>query len=217
VQIILVYFFSEYINLYKEFMIVIDGHTLDENLIDKGGWILDLGSLNFNFACRVNQYCKNILSFDPNPVIKYYPNKIKFYNKAVTSDYSGIKEFFIYKNDTSASFYDTNKHDTVREIVFVHCISIPDIMKQFNIKQFELIKIDIEGSEYEILQNIDLTISKQFSIEFHDCYGMNNLGTSWHKNFKHKVEQYFDTSTYDIYDMSKLSDVHLVLKKDYWR
>ena len=46
-------------------------------------------------------------------------------------------------------------------------------MLKYNIKKFELIKFDIEGSEYSILENLDWGISKQFSVEFHDFRSMN--------------------------------------------
>ena len=46
-------------------------------------------------------------------------------------------------------------------------------MTKYDIEQFELIKFDIEGSEYSILENLDWTISKQYSIEFHDFRFMN--------------------------------------------
>ena len=46
-------------------------------------------------------------------------------------------------------------------------------MTKYGITKFELIKVDIEGAEYELLQSWDWSISKQFSVEFHDFRFMN--------------------------------------------
>jgi hypothetical protein len=46
-------------------------------------------------------------------------------------------------------------------------------MDKYNIEKFELIKFDIEGSEYEILEKMDWSITKQISVEFHDFRNMN--------------------------------------------
>jgi hypothetical protein len=48
-----------------------------------------------------------------------------------------------------------------------------NLMKKYKIQQFDLIKMDIEGSEYDILMEIDRPISKQITIEFHDFRNLN--------------------------------------------
>ncbi len=58
-------------------------------------------------------------------------------------------------------------------------------MASHNINQFEYIKIDIEGGEYEVIENLPKNCVKQFSVEFHDFLSLNPLGDNvetYHKN-----------------------------------
>ena len=49
----------------------------------------------------------------------------------------------------------------------VPVVTISEMMEEFGIEEFEYVKMDIEGAEYEILENLPKGI-KQFSVEFHD-------------------------------------------------
>jgi hypothetical protein len=66
----------------------------------------------------------------------------------------------------------------------VQLTTIAEIMDEYAITQFELIKIDIEGAEYEILANLPSKCSKQLSIEFHEWMGLNPYDDieDYHKN-----------------------------------
>lgn len=54
----------------------------------------------------------------------------------------------------------------------IPAVGIPEIMADFNIQQIDVLKIDIEGSEFEVLKNSDSWISsvKTLIIELHDRY-----------------------------------------------
>lgn len=93
---------------------------------------------------------------------------------AIVADDKKEVDYFIYN--------DTNGYSLLNPIrdwcqlegkIKIPSMNIKDIMKKYGIEKFELIKFDIEGSEYEILKNIDWTISKQYSVEFHDFRFMN--------------------------------------------
>lgn len=156
-------------------MITISEHTIEESIIDKNGWVLDLGCINFTFANEVKKYCDNILCIDPNPNIKEIPNGIIYERKAVTHlNNLKTQNFYIY-NDINGYSLLNPKRDwcTLEKIITVDVTTIKDIMEKYKIKKFELIKFDIEGAEYQILEYLDWTISKQYSIEFHDFRFMN--------------------------------------------
>ena len=58
--------------------------------------------------------------------------------------------------------------DSKREI---NSISLKDIISQYNISKIDLLKMDCEGCEYEVLQNIDektISLIDNIILEFHD-------------------------------------------------
>lgn len=57
----------------------------------------------------------------------------------------------------------------------IDCYTLEDLMKFYNVPFFDLIKIDIEGSEYEVIMSLTKAPATQLSIEFHlhtGVYGM---------------------------------------------
>lgn len=155
-------------------MILIDEHTIEESIINPDGWILDLGCVNFNFSQEMKKYCKNIICVDPNPTIQSIPEGIFFEKSALISGEEDEIEFFIYNNVQCYSLLNPQKDFFhLVDKIKVPAINIQKLMTKYGITKFELIKVDIEGAEYELLQSWDWSISKQFSVEFHDFRFMN--------------------------------------------
>jgi len=167
-------------------------HSIDCDLISKTGWILDLGCINFNFYKELKKITDNIICVDPNPKIKDIPNDCIFINKAIHNINNQKIDYFIYEDEHGNSlFKNENDYCPLIGKTQVDTISIDSIMKKFNITQFDLIKFDIEGSEYDILLNMDYTISKQYSIEFHDFRNFLNL-EDFYEKFIEKCTRHCD-------------------------
>lgn len=167
-------------------------HSIDVSLISNTGWVLDLGCINFNFYKEVKKLSNNIICVDPNPKIKDVPDGCIFINKAIHNLSNKNIDYFIYEDQHGNSlFKNENDYSQLIGNIEIETISIEDIMKEYNIKQFDLIKFDIEGAEYDILSNIDFTISKQYSIEFHDFRNFLNTD-SFHEKFIENCSKYCD-------------------------
>lgn len=67
-------------------MIEIQDHTIEESIIQKNGWVLDLGCINFKFTNELLKYSDNVIGIDANPSITNDNPKIKFENYALISD-----------------------------------------------------------------------------------------------------------------------------------
>lgn len=177
-------------------MIKLQEHTIEESLIDKNGWVLDLGCINFQFSLELKKYCNNIICVDPNPNITNIPDEIIFERAALISDNREEVDYFIYDDIQGYSLLNpTRDWCTLKEISTIKSINIDYIMKKYNIEKFELIKFDIEGSEYDILSKIDWSISKQFSIEFHDFRFMNPYYPNneiYYSNLFEKIKDKFE-------------------------
>jgi FkbM family methyltransferase len=174
----------------------IHGHTIDLNLLNKGGYVLDLGCRDFVFTRELLDLGMKVISMDPyngitiDEDLNNNPNFV-FKNMACV----GIKksESLTYReyNDWGANslmdIVKENKQYTELTKYDVKLTTIKEIMEEFNIDRFEVIKIDIEGSEYEMLQNLPKNCSKQLSVEFHDWLKLNPYKDDYEK-FYEEVE-----------------------------
>jgi len=142
-----------------------------ENVIqsnDKTPVIFDIGA-NFGYLSLVwaNTICKNngtIFSFEPNPdVFDCFKNSvlknnlqdtIKLHNFAVSSK-SGQAEFCF--DETSSNIDIDNSSRTKTKIKIV---SVDDFISENKIQNCDMIKIDVDGHEYEILKGASETLNK---------------------------------------------------------
>jgi FkbM family methyltransferase len=160
-------------------MNTINGHSFDNSLFSTNPKIIDLGACVGDFS---NQF---VAAYPSCKIILIEANKNSFQNiqkleqfevinAAIGLTDGDIIEFFedrnIKENCSSVFRYFTDsliKHS-------ISTISIKNIIKMFNLKKGEsidLMKVDVEGSEYEILLKTDeedLLKIKQISVEFHD-------------------------------------------------
>jgi len=168
----------------------INGHTFDVDKISNSGWALDLGSRFFNdfrkpetFESFMLSKGLNVISVDPYKNMPVNSNDNCFFiNKAcigVSSDENML--YYEYRDAGANSLYNKdgnhkivqNKNSDFIQSYEVETITISEIMEQFDIEQFDVIKIDIEGGEYDILLNFPKNCTKQLSVEFHDWLGLN--------------------------------------------
>ena len=176
-------------------MITLSEHTIEESIIDENGWILDLGCVNFSFTNDIKKYCKNIICVDPNPEINEVPTGVFYERCAITHlDDETEQNFYIYNDVQGYSLLNPDRDCCqLQKVITVPVMSIKSLMKKYNIDKFELIKFDIEGAEYEILKNIDWSISKQYSIEFHDFRSMNPYYPNNQKYYDELIGNISDT------------------------
>lgn len=134
--------------------------------INNNSIILDIGA-NIGDVTDVitKKYNPNIYCYEPNIIcynhmLKRFKknSKIKIFNVAV-SNFTG--EAFLYFHEKAKNIAEFNQRSSlkrekdgldVNKKVKVDCINIKEILDQHN--EIDLIKIDVEGSEYEIMPEI---------------------------------------------------------------
>jgi FkbM family methyltransferase len=120
---------------------------------------------------------KQIYAFEPtNYLIPYLcktfsneDNRITIYGKAITGR-NEIKQFNMGRHSVSNSLY-TNSGNP--ETIDVQCINLEQFINENNLQQPTLMKVDIEGSEYEMfdsLSNDFIQSVKTWIVEFHYNY-----------------------------------------------
>lgn len=169
--------------------IVISEHTLiDDFLKDKPLMVIDLGACLGEFTLEINNRynLKKSILIEPNPTnFKKLPEKENFLsiNKAV---YIESNKTLLFKEDTASPYNGSAVFDTFPQTSKDHLIQticLKDIVEMVDTTEnIDILKIDIEGSEYIVLENADdedLLKFNQICIEFHDFID---------PSFKHKNE-----------------------------
>lgn len=133
--------------------------------------VLDLGGNIGMFALYSYNKVKEIVSFEPDKsnIELYEKNMVdnnikncKVMPYAVVGNYDKERMFYLNEKNMGAhSLYIRGK----RKSVVVPCMNINKILKEGN---FNKIKMDIEGGEYEILTNIESFKGiEEISMEYH--------------------------------------------------
>ena len=148
-------------NISKHYQRLLNLEHINNNSI-----ILDIGA-NIGDVTDVimKNYNPNIFCYEPNISCYNYMlkrfkknSKIKIFNVAV-SNFSG--KTFLYFHNKSTNISEFNERSSLKKEkdgldinkkIEVNCINIKEIIEKYN--QIDLIKIDIEGSEYEVMPEI---------------------------------------------------------------
>lgn len=170
----------------------VDGHTFFPGLLTDHGWIIDAGCRGFKLAeymevqkPRINYkdfnyqtYCLDIERFEK-------PELVTVFKQAALTNHSGETECYLFGNGTGNFIKGINgepgnTEDRPVQKITVPCITLQDIYNEIG-TDIDLLKLDIEGAEYEILESLE-PIPKQITVEFHEhCH------TELHRKYIDKV------------------------------
>jgi FkbM family methyltransferase len=146
--------------------------------VDEGDVVVDVG---FNYGVfslgALQKGASKVYGFEPNIYIfdklKDYPykDKVQLFNYAV-SDKNEILTFYEGKNTLASSIY--SGVDDFKNSYEVKCVNFYDFIKENKIDKINFLKVDCEGTEYEIFDTIPdeffATIDK-IHVEFHNNEG----------------------------------------------
>ena len=130
--------------------------------------------ISFDKAIIKKHNC-NVYGFDPTPKSIAWIKNQDLPEKFIFRDYGisnseGIVDFFLPKNPENISgSYVIQRNINYKEKVKVKMKSLSDIINEFGHKNLDVLKLDIEGAEFDVITNIiDSGISiSQLLVEFH--------------------------------------------------
>lgn len=83
--------------------------------------------------------------------------------------------FLVLESDSHNHRLNLPKEDlSRRSTVKIQCWSLGDLVQKYKVEKVNLLKMDIEGLEYEIFENLDRTMFKKIKniiLEYHNYYG----------------------------------------------
>lgn len=168
-------------------MITLAEHTIDETILPPEPNVLDVGCLNFGFCREVLALRPqaNIIALDPNPKIEdpEIP-RVKFLNIALVAD-ERMYAPYVDCHNQEANYIGEGLGQ-----VDVPCVSITTLMDRYGIYKWDLVKLDIEGSEFPILENWPGMIATQISVEFHDYQDRRKYDDDYFKRLFAKLAGY---------------------------
>ena len=156
--------------------------------LNRNSVIYSLGvgdSIEFDIGL-INDHDSNVYAFDPTPYSvdwiehQSIPSKLVFHPWAV-SDSDGLMKMTQRINKTGkisdVMWTEVTSDLKSEEIIEVPMFSIPSIMEKLKHSSISLIKIDVEGAEYQIIQDMlsNNIFPKQILVEYHHRFSDKNM------------------------------------------
>jgi len=144
---------------------VIALHSVAVNLLTKGP-VLDAGCRGFEFAKWFSEHGHEVYAMDPSPDICDVPKGVTFLREALVGKGSGSSLFLAMNGDpeswcvTSCSIVDKG--------IPVKSATLDDIPYTLWTETWDVIKLNVEGSEYRILESFPGPIARQVVVSFHE-------------------------------------------------
>jgi hypothetical protein len=166
---------------------LIEEHHVAVDLIPAKANILDLGCRGFKFTNHwrfIHGGTHNVVAVDCDRLRGYE----REYHQIAVSDYNGlcgIKKF----DDPNATQIQYGND--------VECYTLEKLMQYMDVEQWDLMKVDIEGSEHKVLRNMLLPRAKQISVEFH-LHLPNNDESDIEKTVHHLLELGYEIATHEL-------------------
>lgn len=174
----MIYSLDIYLEIFKE-----KHHGMMRNFPSKNdSIILDLGANEGFYVLKAKEKAQNskIIAIEPNPtafrVLKgnVETNRLKnviTLNKAVTSKNGKIKFEIVKGRSEVGSVKVYEKYRKNLKNITVDSITLEELCKKYKIDKIDLLKIDVEGSEVDILESSENVLPKvkKAIIEYHNA------------------------------------------------
>ena len=155
------------------------GWVVDESLLNRESVIYSVGvGSNIDFDVElINSFGATVHAFDPTPrsiewvKSQKLPKHFIFHPFGLSAE-NGHMDFFPPAKASSTHFSPIDRYGDTNNVVRAPVKDIDTIASELNHKEIDLLKMDIEGAEYEVIEALPKTrvAINQILIEFHHMY-----------------------------------------------
>lgn len=126
----------------------------------------------------IDKFNCNVYGFDPTPKSinwiknQHLPKKFKFFDFGIGVNTEDTFFFLPVDDENVSGSVENHVRVSENKKINVHMKSLRDVMTMLGHKKIDVLKMDIEGSEYEIIESLvksEIEIN-QLVIEFHDRF-----------------------------------------------
>lgn len=152
------------------------GYALDASLIGPSAVVYSLGvgeDISFDIAL-IERFGLSVHGFDPTPKVKTWlalqtiPREFHFHDVGI-ADFDGEAVFYLPPRPDHISHSLIRAHQYSRESICVPMIRLATAMRQLGHTRIDVLKMDIEGAEYGVIENLvqERIPVGQILVEFH--------------------------------------------------
>lgn len=152
---------------------VIAEHSVELSLLPEKANILDLGCRYFLFADHLHTLGHNVIAVDADKL--EFTGKVGYHRCAIMG-YHGLG-MIVKDRDPQATRVIKRQPQTTYDQE-IQTYTLKSFCEAVKIPFFDLIKLDIEGAEYEVIMSLTEPPATQISVEFHchtGIYGMDAI------------------------------------------
>ena len=171
---------------------VIDYKTVRCDLLTPGGWVLDGGCMGWGFASDMASRGMRVLAVDPAPRLAV-PNLLglEFANVALVGK-ERHRIGWVHQDEAECCY---TSDDGGRQIP---ARTVPQLMAEYEIGHFDVVKLNVEGAEYEILKHWPGPIAKQITVSFHELVpGRNPEPKHYFELMLTHISQWYDVAQHE--------------------
>lgn len=142
-------------------------HSYCPELMHEGANVLDLGCLGFVFTDEMIRRGYWVFPVD----IQYLEGQ---YTRMAITDYDG-EGLILHNSDKQAASFSGRLPKQNERSETIKCETLKTFSRKMDVEFWDLIKMDVEGSEKQIIMSLTEPPAKQLSIEFHLHTGIYNI------------------------------------------
>ena len=148
----------------KNALTVIDNHSVALEYLRKGP-VLDAGSRGFVFSKFFAERGHKVVALDPGED-GFIPTGVSFLPVALMAQTMDGR--LVLTQDKEARYVIPEWKSADDQTARIKCLDIRAIMRDQSIDEWDLVKLNIEGAEFDVLSNWHPGVARQIVVSFHE-------------------------------------------------